>query len=202
MKEDGDGEADRLRRACTGDAAAFRGIYESHRRTVFRFAFRMLGSSPLAEDVAHECFLVLLTHPGRFDPSRASLRTFLCAVARNLSFKQLRKRGIETATDDLEDAAEPARGGSPEPLQQVLDAELSGAVQQAVADLPPLQREVLILFEYEGQSLAEIAAVVEADIGTVKARLHRARQRLRKRLSPWLAASEAAPVKRTVETRI
>jgi RNA polymerase sigma-70 factor (ECF subfamily) len=57
-----------------------------------------------------------------------------------------------------------------------------------VAALPPLQREALILFEYEGLSLEEIAEAAGVEIGTVKARLHRAREALRRRLAPLFAA--------------
>jgi RNA polymerase sigma-70 factor (ECF subfamily) len=134
----------------------------------------MLGSVPAAEDVVHECFLVILTHPMRFDPARGSLRTFLCAVARNLSLKQLRRRGQETLADEVPEAEPPPPSAAAEPLGRLLEGERSAAVREAVASLPPLQREVLVLFEYEGESLAEIAQIVGADTGTVKARLHRA----------------------------
>jgi RNA polymerase sigma-70 factor, ECF subfamily len=184
-----DGEL--IRRVHTGDEAAFLVLYERHRRPLFRFAYRMLGAVPVAEDVVHECFLVLLTHPVRFDPSRASLRTFLCAIARNLSLKQLRRRGQETLTDEPPEPAPAARAEAPAPLRLLLEGERSAAVREAVAALPPLQREVVVLFEYEGHSLAEISEVVGADTGTVKARLHRARERLRRILTPLLAG--AAP---------
>jgi len=147
----------------------------------------MLGSVPVAEDVTHECFLVLLTHRDRFDPSRASLRTFLCAVARNLSLKQFRKRGQETLVDEVPAMIDRDPTGAPAPLRELLEGERSAAVREAMASLPPLQREVVILFEYEEQSLAEIAQIVDADIGTVKARLHRARERLRRELTPFLS---------------
>jgi RNA polymerase sigma-70 factor (ECF subfamily) len=62
-------------------------------------------------------------------------------------------------------------------------------VRRAVAALPPLQRESIILFEYEGMSLAEVAAVCDSDVGTIKARLHRARERLRRGLAPFLAGN-------------
>ena len=187
--DDSDGEL--LRRVHGGDEAAFLALYERHRRPLFRFAYRMLGAVPVAEDVVHECFLVILTHPMKFDPARASLRTFLCAIARNLSFKQLRRRGQETLTDEVPEAADPAPSSEAGPLRQLLEGERSAAVQGAVAALPPLQREVIVLFEYEGHSLAEIAEIVAADTGTVKARLHRARERLRRVLTPWLATLHA-----------
>ena len=75
------------------------------------------------------------------------------------------------------------------PLSKLLDEELSAEVRKAVADLPVLQREALILFEYEELSLAEIAAIVGADVGAVKARLHRARAQLRRMLAPRFASN-------------
>jgi RNA polymerase sigma-70 factor (ECF subfamily) len=188
-----------LQRAYTGDEGAFIDLYERHRRPLFRFVYRMLGSVPVAEDVTHECFLVLLTHRDRFDPERASLRTFLCAIGRNLSLKQLRKRGLETLVDELPEGVDREPGLAAAPLAELIAGERSTAVQEAVASLPPLQREVIILFEYEGQSLAEVAQIVEADLGTVKARLHRARERLRRTLAPWMSQTTAAVPLRRVE---
>ena len=170
-----------LQRAARGDEDAFLALYERHRATVFRFAYRMLGSAAVAEEITHDCFLSLVRRPRAFDPSRASLRTYLYAAVRNLSAKHLRRHGGEFPVEELE--AEPATAEREGPLRILLDAELSREVQRAVAALPPLQREALILFEYEGLALAEVAEVVGADVGTVKSRLHRARRRLRRSLA-------------------
>lgn len=178
-----------LASAGRGDEAAFLALYERHRDAVFRFAYRMLGSPHLAEDVAHDCFLSLLKRPEAFDPARASLRTFLLAAARNLALKHFRNQRGEAAIDDL--AQEPPAPERQEPLRQLLDDELSLEVQKAIDSLPPLQREALILFEFEELALSEIGAVVGADVGTVKARLHRARQGLRKQLAPYLKNNAA-----------
>jgi RNA polymerase sigma-70 factor (ECF subfamily) len=173
-----------LQRAGRGDEAAFLALYERHRETVFRFAYRMLGSAALAEEVTHDCFLGLIREPARFDPNRAALRTYLYAAVRNLAAKHFRRHAGETTVEECVEADFVAdRRG--EPLSLLLDAELAAEVQRAVAALPPLQREVVILFEYEELSLAEVAAVVGADTGTVKSRLHRARQRLRRELSHY-----------------
>jgi RNA polymerase sigma-70 factor (ECF subfamily) len=193
-----DPDAELLERAYAGDEAAFVDLYERHRRVVFRFAYRMLGSVPVAEDLTHESILVLLTHRGRYDPERGSLRTFLCAVARHLALKHLRRHGAEMLTDEPPESSDRDPSEDPGPLRRLLEHERSAVVQDAVAALPPLQREVVILFEYEGQSLAEIADIVETDTGTVKSRLHRARARLRKALRPWLSGS-VVPLRRTVE---
>ncbi|HWW75421.1 MAG TPA: sigma-70 family RNA polymerase sigma factor [Pyrinomonadaceae bacterium] len=169
-----------LQQAGRGDEAAFLALYERHRATVFRFAYRMLGSAALAEELTHDCFLSLVRRPAAFDPSRAQLRTYLYAAVRNLSAKHLRRHGGEFPVEDLTD--EPAAAEREGPLGRLLDAELSEEVRRAVMALPPLQREVVALVEFEELSLAETASVVGADVGTVKSRLHRARRRLRREL--------------------
>ena len=116
-----------------------------------------------------------------FDPSRAALRTYLYAAVRNLSAKHLRRHGGEFPFEEMDD--EPEAEEREGPLRRLLDAELSEEVRRAVAALPPLQREVVVLVEYEELSLAETAEVVGADVGTVKSRLHRARRRLRRALA-------------------
>jgi RNA polymerase sigma-70 factor (ECF subfamily) len=174
-----------LENAAAGDETAFVALYQRHRDLVFRFAYRLLQSPETAEEITHDCFLSLIKDPQRFkaDRSKASLRTYLCAAARNLAFKRLRRAGVETAIDDLSEQL--AATASQQPLRLLLNAEVSEAVRKAVGELPPLQREALILFEYEEMSLAEIAEVAGADVGTVKSRLHRARERLRIALAPY-----------------
>ena len=192
---DGVAEAELLLRAGRGDEAAFLLLYERHRTPVFRFACRMLGSAQQAEDVTQECFLSILRRPEAFRAERASLRTYLCAIARHLALKLLRKRGQETVVDDPPEEAAgggPAAGGR-DPLSRVIEEEAAEAVRTAVLGLPPLQREAVVLFEYQEMSLADVAAVCEVDVGTVKSRLHRARERLRRTLAPLLSGETNPP---------
>ena len=172
-----------LERAASGDEAAFDILYLRYRDLIFRFAYRMVGSSAAAEDVTHDCFLSFIKQPGNFDPHRGSFRTYLYAAARNLSLKYFNSTSREAALDDL--GVEPAALDRHQPMHKVLDDELSSEVQRAVASLPPLQREALVLFEYEELTLAEVAAIVGADVGTVKAWLFRARERLRQELAHY-----------------
>jgi RNA polymerase sigma-70 factor, ECF subfamily len=136
---------------------------------VFRFAWRLTRRADLAEDIAQECFLALLRAPARFDPARGSLKTYLFAIARNLVLNHYRSELPEAPLPDL-------------PFQPSPD--ISVAIATALAALPPLQQEAVVLFEYEGFTLEEIAEVVGADIGAVKSRLHRARERLKRTLAP------------------
>ncbi|MCU1264737.1 MAG: transcriptional regulator, Fis family [Acidobacteria bacterium] len=176
-----------LARAGGGDQAAFLLLYERHRNRIFGFAYRLLGSIEAAEDITHDCFLSLIRQPGNYDPGRAALRTYLYSAARNLAMKYFRNQGREMALDDLSE--HPVVPRREEPLRRLLDEELVSKVKEAVADLPPLQREALVLFEYEGLALSEIAEVVGTDVGAVKSRLHRARGRLRNTLAPYLNTS-------------
>lgn len=178
-----------LERAAGGDEAAFRELYERHRDAIFRFAYRLLGASPQAEDVTHDCFLSLLRQPERFDPTRAALRTYLYAAARNLATKYFRQYDREV--DDAEFAEEPRLAATEEPLRKLLNEELAVEVGKAIASLPPLQREALVLFEYEELTLAEISIIVGAGTGTIKARLHRARERLRRELAPYVKSGRS-----------
>jgi len=184
-----------LEAAARGETAAFQVLYERYRDPIFRFAYRMLGSVEAAEDVAHDCFVSLIKEPGRFDSGKASLRTYLYAAARNQAAKRYHSQGRESALEEL--PGEPRSAETYEPIRKVLDAELTSEVQKAIADLPPLQREALVLFEYEDLSLAEIGAVVGVDSNTVKARLFRARDKLRARLDRYFRIGrEAVTVRR------
>ena len=165
-----------LTRAGNGDQAAFLELYERHRQPVFRFAYRLLGSVELAEDITHDCFLSLIRKSENFRPERGSLRTYLFAAARNLALKHFRGAGREASLDDIEDETDHATA---QPLAQLMSEELSTQVRDAVLALPPLQREALVLFEYEGLSLNEIAQVTDSEVGAVKGRLFRARERLK-----------------------
>ena len=181
--------------AAQGKTAAFQILYERYRDPIFRFAYRMLGSVEAAEDVAHDCFLGLIKEPGRFDSTRASLRTYLYAAARNQAAKRYLNINRESGIDEL--VNEPRVAAHLDPIRQVLDNELAGEVQRAIESLPPLQREALVLFEYEDLSLAEIGAIVGADANTVKARLFRARDKLRASLNRYFRIGrEAVTVKR------
>jgi RNA polymerase sigma-70 factor (ECF subfamily) len=144
----------------------------------------MLGRVDLAEDITHDCFINLVRSGGNFDPSRGSLMTYLYGAVRNLALRQFRMANREESLEDLE--TEPSTSKRLQPLHELLDEELGEKVREAVADLPALQREALVLFEYEELPMSEIARIVGTDVGAVKARLYRARQRLKGALMPYL----------------
>jgi RNA polymerase sigma-70 factor, ECF subfamily len=152
-----------------------RTTFEEHQDAVYRFAWRMTNSPAVAEDIAQDVFVALLRRPDSFDPKRGQLRSFLLGITRNLVLKRWRDEHQWEALEDEQLITHPI---------DVYRGETAQLVAKAVQLLPPLQREVLILAQYEELSLEEIARAVEAEVGTVKSRLHRARENLRRMLAP------------------
>src|ERR1022692_3020478 len=160
--------------------AEFRDAYGRHKDMLYRFAWRMTGSAVAAEDLVQDCFLMLWRNAAAYDRQRGTLRSFLIGVTRNLALKRFRR---ERTFDEL--GEESAICGPIDPVGR----ERGEMVAQAVAALPPLQREALILAEYEEMPLEEIARATGAELAAVKSRLHRARENLRRLLAPLSACA-------------
>ncbi|MEO5924931.1 MAG: RNA polymerase sigma factor [Bryobacteraceae bacterium] len=153
-----------------------RQAFDDHKHAVYDFALRMTGTPSTAEDISQDTFLELLRKPQSFDPARGTLRVFLIGVARNLVYRRWRTEQRFIPTDDLDD--------TPAILPDPNASTIAETIRNAVQSLPPLQREAVLLFEYEGFTLEEIAAIANVETGTVKSRLHRARTSLRLALAP------------------
>jgi RNA polymerase sigma-70 factor (ECF subfamily) len=172
-----------------GNADAFENIYRRHRDRVYGFAFRMLNSQPLAEEVAHDAFMVLIEHPRRYRTEQGSMLTFLCSIARNQIMNHFRHRGHgpESSLDgdevNLKVDEDILRG---DPLTNLLDAELAAEIGRAVESLPVLLREAIVLREFQELSYEEIADVAGVSLSTIKVRLHRARRALTRALEPYI----------------
>lgn len=155
----------------------FRDAFHCHKQVVYRFAFRMTGSSETAEDIVQDCFVALWKKPGAYDPARGAMRAFLLGMARNMVLKRWRDERPYASAEYESAACFPV---------DLIGLERAAAVASAIGMLPPLQREALVLAEYEEMSLEEIAAVTQAELAAVKSRLHRARQNLRRMLARLL----------------
>jgi RNA polymerase sigma-70 factor (ECF subfamily) len=170
-----------LRDARLGREAAFLRLFDDHHLPLFRFAWRLTGSTADAEDIVQECFLALLRPECSFDPARTAIRTYLFGAVRNQSLKRLRRR-------EQGEAAESADPRTPE--TEALRGEITEAVADAIAALPESQREVLLLAHYEQLSLAEIAEITQLEVSAVKSRLQRARAALRETLAAYAPETE------------
>jgi RNA polymerase sigma-70 factor (ECF subfamily) len=127
-----------------------------------------------AEDIVQECFLALLRPECAFDPHRTAPRTYLFGAVRNQALKRWR---LSEAPADAQEPLTPER--------ECYAGELKLAVARAIRQLPEGQREVLILAHYEQMALAEIAEILQIELGAVKSRLQRARASLRDMLAAY-----------------
>ena len=155
----------------------FRDAFHAHKDVLYRFVCRMTGSANGAEDIVQECFLALWRKPGAYDPNRGPLRAFLLGTARNLVLKRWRDEHPHDPVDEDSSFCGPV---------DLLGQERAETVRRAVLMLPPLQREAIILVEYEELTLEDIARVTASAVSAVKSRLHRARANLRRMLAPLL----------------
>jgi RNA polymerase sigma-70 factor (ECF subfamily) len=120
------------------------------------------------------------------------------AAARNLALKHFRDTGREAAMDEV--AEEPPDSSRRGPLRRLLDEELAAQVREAIFNLPLLQREALLLFEYEGLSMKEVAEIAGTDVGAIKARLYRARESLKRVLRPYVNNNQSLNSGREIVT--
>lgn len=151
-------------------------LFDEHHVALFRFAYRLTGSAADAEDIVQTCFLELLRPGCSYDPARGTVRAWLFGVVRNQFLKRRRWGAVAEAVDSRDT-------NSPE--HDILRLEIEEVVRRAVLKLPESQREVLVLAHYEQLSLAEIAAVLDIEIGAVKSRLQRARANLKDGLAAY-----------------
>jgi RNA polymerase sigma-70 factor (ECF subfamily) len=182
-------------RAQRGDEDAAREIIERLHRPVIATIYRFLGSRFRAdvEDIAQDVFLKIFRAIERFDPDRGvKFTTWAYTFVRNHCFDVLKKRRIPTvsisARDDDELSLDPVDAGQPRPVEAVETAELGRVIEEALSTLGPDQRLAFVLREYEGLDYAAIAQVTGVSEGTVKSRIHRAKEALRSRLQPYVEA--------------
>ncbi|MCP9489835.1 MAG: sigma-70 family RNA polymerase sigma factor [Solirubrobacteraceae bacterium MAG38_C4-C5] len=159
-----------------GELSAFEEIVQRHRGAVFTVAARIVGPGD-AEDVSQDALLRAFNRLDRFR-GEGPFRAWLLRIARNTALNALAaRRDIPTGDDDVTGARDrdpPQRT----PAQSLQDGERRERMRIKLRGLSPAHRAVLVLRDVEGLSYEEIAAVVDAPLGTVKGRLHRARDEL------------------------
>lgn len=173
-----------------GDIDALEPLVRQYQTRAVRAATLITHDRALAEDLVQAAFIRAYERIHQFDPARPFGPWFLRSVA-NDAVKAVTRRAPQPSLD--QDALDPAILADPAPIPDELveRAETHAAVWDALAQLPPEQRAALVLRYYLGLTDAEIAREQDAPPGTVKWRLHQARERLRKLLAPWWLARTA-----------
>jgi len=161
----------------------FRRSSEQHWAHLYNYVYRMVRHREEAEDIAQESFLRMAQDAAGAHLADDAARRWLFVVARNLCLDHLR-RGARHPKASLDDCDE-ARSAAPNAAEASADKEWEMRIREAMDQLSPEMREALILREYEGMDYAQIAAVAECSLGTVKSRLARAREDMRRILEPF-----------------
>ena len=172
-----------------GNLSAFRLIVDRYQRPLLNFISRYLGDRAAAEDVAQEVFLRVFKAAKDYRPE-AKFKTWLFTIATNLCLNEIRdnkSRPTFADVENLPDAEYPvAAPDTFSPLEAVEKGELSTAVRKAIRNLPENQRIAILLRQYDEFSYSEISSIMGISISAVESLIQRARQSLKKSLSPYL----------------
>jgi RNA polymerase sigma-70 factor (ECF subfamily) len=168
-----------VRGMAAGDTGALDALYARHGPAILSFLVARLYDRQAAEEVLQDVMLAAWHSAADFRGD-SSVRTWLLVIARNRAINMHRKRKLPIIS--FSDALE-AQATDTEPLERVARKARHAAVREALDHLPAPQREVLTLAFFHHLSGPEIAEVLDIEIGTVKSRLHRAKDALRRVLS-------------------
>jgi RNA polymerase sigma-70 factor (ECF subfamily) len=187
-----------LERARTGDRRALEDLLVRHERRVYRFGLKMCRDPEDAKDVLQETLLAVARTVKDFRGA-SSVSTWLYTIARSFCIKKRRRSKFAPAEEESLEASgpgeealqvvEPSRG----PEDELAGRQVEAALEEAIARLDPMYREVLVLRDVEGLTAPEVGEIMGLTVEAVKSRLHRARVAVREAIGPLLGVPEPAP---------
>jgi RNA polymerase sigma-70 factor (ECF subfamily) len=191
-------DLDLVASAKAGDAGAFKALVIRYQRKVYAVALGIVKDPDLAWDVAQEAFVRVHKHLGEFKGDSA-FSTWLFRIGTHLAIDAVRKER-QSQKDEIDDVREAdlTDGGEgilstslgADPSANALRRELAGKMEAALAGLPAIHREILVLRELEGLSYEELAARLGIQKGTVMSRLFHARKKMQAALSEYAGLRE------------
>ena len=176
-----------------GDEHAYEQLIERFQNPVYNLAYRLLNDQADASDVAQEVFLKIFRNVGNFRGD-SSLRTWVYRIAVNESHNRRRwlfrhrrgETGIDETFEDSDSREKPLMDSGETPFDFTVNREARILLEEALASINPVFRAALVLREIEDMSYDEIADILEVSIGTVKSRIVRGREALRRNLATRL----------------
>lgn len=177
----------RIKQVLKGDQNAFGEIIELYKDKVYQICYRMLWDRHEAEDAAQETFLKAFLNIHTYNQDK-KFSTWLYRIATNLCIDKIRKKkpdyhlDAEIAGTDGLNMYSHLSSGNRLPEEEVESLEVQETIHQAILCLPEKYRSVIVLKYIEELPLQEIADILELPLGTVKTRVHRGREALRKNL--------------------
>ena len=178
-------EKELIQAARKGDDSAFEELVRAYEKRVYHLALRMCGNADDAYEIAQEAFLGAWKGM-RFFRGDSSFSTWIYRLTSNAAIdflrRQRRQGGGDNVSLDDEDTFLEVADTSPSPHQRAEGMELRQALAKGLLSLSAEHRQVLLLRELQGLTYEEIAASLDLDLGTVKSRIARGREKLRKYL--------------------
>src|SRR5688500_15423779 len=186
-----DGEL--VRRHLAGDARAFGALVDRYQTRLLNFVSRSIGDRERAEDLVQDAFIRVFRHLHRFDYEK-KFSTWIYTIASNLTKNEWRNRSrnpvffVSKLMASWESDHRPLQFENPKrrPYFEYDRRYLRNAIYRCIGELPQHHREVFLLREIEGRSYQEIAEIAGCNLGTVKSRLNRARNRFALVIKPLL----------------
>jgi RNA polymerase sigma-70 factor (ECF subfamily) len=175
-----------------GDPDAFEAVHAAYHARLYNFLARLSRRRDVAEDLLEEAWLRLIANASRLAPD-TRLAPWLYTVTRNLFYSYCRSRAVDEESAASLIGLWPGGTPPPSPFEEAAGEELERRVERALASLPAMYREVLLLVGVEGLSPSEAARVCGVSPETLRQRLSRARNLLTRELEP-------APVQRAEMT--
>ncbi len=179
-------DIDLVARAAAGEGVCFDRLVERYHRQIANFVFRMVGNYETSLDLTQEVFIKVYGSLGRFNPE-FKFSTWIYKIASNTAIDYLRKQSVSVSplylvsgNDEEFELPIPARGPSPE--RALERTERSAQIEEAISKLPTRYRELIVLRHVGELSYDEISEVTGLPLGTVKNRIFRAREAMRKHL--------------------
>ena len=178
----------RIKQVLKGDQNAYADIVNLYQHKLYQICYRMLGNKQEAEDIAQEAFVRAYINLHSYDQKR-KFSTWLYRIATNLCIDRIRKKkpdyylDAEVAGTDGLDMYSQIAADEKLPEDVVAQMELQERIQYEISRLPDKYRSVIVLKYIEELSLQEISEILDMPLGTVKTRIHRGREALRKQLN-------------------
>lgn len=191
MVSDGISDAECVRRLQHGETEAFEILVRRHEKTIFNLVYRMLGDYDEAAEISQEVFLSAFRAVGQFR-GEANFSTWLYRIALNHASTRRKSLGTRQQRMLPLENANPLSDPEPGPPEILEKQEIRERVQLALNQLDPEDAAVILLRDLQDVPYDEVARMLEIPVGTVKSRLHRARQALKSRLASYFCAGRKA----------
>ena len=184
-------DAECVRKLQRGETDAFETLIRRHQKTIFNLVYRMLGDYDEAAEISQEAFLSAYRAIGNFRGD-ANFSTWLYRIALNHATTRRKSLNIRQQRSVPIENTEPASDPHPGPAESMEKKEIRQRVQQALNRLDREDAAVILLRDLQDVPYEEVARVLDIPIGTVKSRLHRARQALKSELASYFYARRKA----------